>query len=136
MGCASLHPPPRSAPCDHSIAAFTQALFPVSFKCSQPAFLLGIKFPLPIVQYTLETQIKLRLPRYFEQETLNCPAIKSFTVFEKMSFSTDVRCQRNLFNRLMSNELILLYPQVFKDFFIKFKHCFFKFKEFSRRKSF
>ena len=34
------------------------------------------------------------------------------------------------------NELILLYSQVFKDHFIKFKHCFFKFKEFSRRKSF
>ena len=34
------------------------------------------------------------------------------------------------------NELTLLYPQVFKDFFIKFKHCFSKFKEFSRRKSF
>ena len=34
------------------------------------------------------------------------------------------------------NELILLYPQLFKDFFIKLKHCFFKFKEFSRRKSF
>ena len=30
----------------------------------------------------------------------------------------------------------MLYPQVFKDFCIKFKHSFFKFKEFSRRKSF
>ena len=34
------------------------------------------------------------------------------------------------------NELDLLYSQVFKTFFIKFKHCFFKFKEFSRRKPF
>ena len=30
----------------------------------------------------------------------------------------------------------MLYSQVFKDFFITFKHCFYKFKGFSRRKSF
>ena len=33
----------------HSIATFVQGLFPVSFKCSQLALLLGIKFPLPVV---------------------------------------------------------------------------------------
>ena len=34
---------------DHSIAAFAQGLFPVRFKCSQPAFVLGINFPMPII---------------------------------------------------------------------------------------
>ena len=46
----------------------------------------------------------------------------------------DVNAISSIF--LCQNELILLYSQVLRDFFIKFKHCFFKFKEFSRRKLF
>lgn len=54
-----------------------------------------------------------------------------------MSFSTNVRCWRNLFNLFMLKmNLFCCILKYSRTFFIKFKHCFFKFKEFSRRKLF
>ena len=46
----------------------------------------------------------------------------------------DVNAISSIFS--CQNEIILLYSQVFKDVFRKIKHCFVKFKGFSRRKSF
>lgn len=133
---------------DHSIAAFAQGLFPVSFKCSQPTFVLWIKFPLPIVNaissLTFWTHLRHKKTgpetnKFYTSQLLratftswfhllrgglnNAPGIpqrrrgyldtlnkkhgvvllwKAWPFFETMSFSTDFRCWRNLFNLFMS----------------------------------